>query len=209
MKILKYIIAVLVLTSTTISFSQKKKFVVGSPSFNVLYKGFDNLVEIGFAKKKTKYTVECIGCDTIIKVKSSNNLYVLKPGIDSIPEVVLHIKNKSGELLQTVKYKSLFVPKPTIIWGKLNGFDTIDSLQPEVKLYLKKSIDFSIWYSIQSWKITLGNRTFVGERNQLSTEVLEFMKKVKSGVVLVELKYIDPVLRKKGECVKEVFILNL
>ncbi len=52
MKILKYIIAVLVLTNSAISFSQKNNFTVSTPGVNILYKGYDNIIEIGFVKKR-------------------------------------------------------------------------------------------------------------------------------------------------------------
>jgi len=209
MNTLKYIIVVLIGFNTTISFSQKNNFTVSTPNVNVLYKGFDNIIEIGFVKKKTKYTVDCIGCDTLFKVKNNDNLYVIKLGLDSLPEIEIRINNKKGKLLQTVIYKTICVPNPSVKLGKYNGFDRIDSLTSETKLTIKKNIDFSIWFSIRNWKITVNDKVFTGQRNQLSNEVLNFMKEAKKGVILVELMYIDPVLRRKDAIIKEIFILNL
>lgn len=208
MKSLKYIIAVLVFTNTAISFSQNNNFTVSTPAVNILYKGFDNQIEIGFIKKKVKYTVECIGCDTLFKAKKFDNLYVVKLGLDSLPEIEILIKNKKGKLLQTVIYKAIFLPKPSLKLGKYNGLDTIDSLTSDTKLSVKKNIDFFISYVVGRWKITINGKTFIGHGSDLSKEVLDFMKEVERGVVLFEVNYYGPYSKGKAK-VKEVFILNL
>lgn len=128
MNSLKYIIVVLIGFNTTISFSQKNNFTVSTPNYTVLYKGFDNIVDIGFVKKKVKYSIECIGCDTLIKLKKFENKYVIRAGVDSLSSVEILIKSKKGKLLQSVVYKTIFLPKPSLKLGKYNGLDRIDSL---------------------------------------------------------------------------------
>lgn len=76
-----------------------------------------NVIEIGFVNKRLKCNVKCIGCDTLIEVKKFDNLYGIKLGLDSLPEVEIRINNKKGELLQSVIYKTVFVPKPSLKLG--------------------------------------------------------------------------------------------
>jgi len=205
---MKYIVIVLILIQSTISFAQKNNFTVSTPDVNILYKGYVNIIEIGFVTKKTKYTVECIGCDTLIKLKKFDNLYVLKLGLDSLPEIEILIKNKKGKLLQTVIYKTIFLPKPSLKLGDYNGLDRIDSLTSDTKLAVKKNIDFRISYVVGRWKITINEKTFIGHGSELSKEVLDFMKDVRKGVVLFEVYYYGPYSKGKAQ-VKEAFILNL
>lgn len=209
MNILKYIIVVLIVFNTTISFSQKNNFIVSSPSVRVLYKGVSNIIQVGFLKKKSKFTVECIGCDTIIKLKKYRNLYTLKLGMDSLSEITILIKNKKGDEVTAVKYKTFFPPTPIIKLDNYFGFESIDSLPSTFKVVHENHIPLHINYLIFNWRITLNNKTFTGSGKNLSVEVIDFMKEIKNGLILVEIDYSGTFYKGKHEIIKEAFILNL
>lgn len=209
MKILKYIIAVLIFINTAISFSQNKNFTVSIPYTLSLYKGVDNLVEVGFVEKKMKYTIECIGCDTLIKLKNTENRYVVKLALDSTSKITIVIKNKKGKLIQSTEINTFSPPKPILKLNNYFGFENIDSIPSTFKIVHEKHIPLHINYFIFNWKISIKDRIFEGKGKYLTDEVIDYMNEVKNGLMLVEIDYSGPFYKGKHDIIKEAFILNL
>ncbi len=189
--------------NTSIIFSQNENIIVSQPEMNTFYKGFSQIISIGFRHKKIeKLKVVCTQCDTIYS--SNDNYFVVKPGqSDSITIVVL---SKNDEILYSQKYKTRNLPIPTLKIDNSSPLDTITSLPNLMSLQNSIDANIKVGFVIMEWKAIINGRNFNGFGSKFSKEFTEFLEKQKKGIFMIEINYRGP--EKTSKTIKELFFFN-
>jgi hypothetical protein len=198
------LLLVLLVFKTSMAFSQNENIILSQPEMNTFYKGFSQIISIGFRHKKIKkLKVICVKCDTIHYLK--DNYYLVKPGQND--SITLEVFSKNDQILYSQKYKTRNLPIPTLKIDNFQPLDTISAL-PSL-LSLENSIDpnIRVGFVIMEWKTTINGRNFNGLGSKFSKEFTEFLEKQKKGMFMIEINYRGP--DKISKTIKELFFFNL
>lgn len=190
--------------------AQTKNVVLSLPHTNAIYKGFDNIIEIGFSKKILRnYTIDYAGCDTFYHL--SENQYVVRASeSDSIVSLKILFKNK---VVETVQLKSLEMPTPMIlINSKYTREFYLDTIPVIFNLVVPTGIPLQHNYQIKRWQISIDDKLFKGVGKMISSPMLvDYLKNVNShGKMIVEIEYSLPYrASNKTKTVREVWLYSI
>ncbi|MFK8044008.1 MAG: hypothetical protein AB8B72_00835 [Crocinitomicaceae bacterium] len=202
---LKTIILILFFYSIN-GISQTEKALVSMPDMGRLYAGYSVVIQVSFLRKKVKgYSLECIGCDTIRKIDSHSNRWMVKP--DLVSEVKVLIKNRKGKIIGQRKYKVFSPPLPVLFLDKIPGNSTVKALPESLYLRHREDVPLQAVFLSINWAIEVNGKLFRGSRGEISQEVKDYIAKTKKGIMIVTVKYYGP---EKGiKDLKEIFEYHL
>tara|TARA_B100000508_G_C11352466_1_gene224654 strand:+ start:60 stop:674 length:615 start_codon:yes stop_codon:yes gene_type:complete len=181
----------LILLTILFSFSgiaQKEKAIVSLPKSYAIYVGYDNIVKISFNKRRArKISIECESCEFIKPLNKDENEWLLR--VSEIKPVNIIVKNRRGK---KIGYKSFVVlppPKPIVHLDSLNAQFIIKDIPNRIKLKLPSSIPLNAGYQVRQWIAKIENKIFRGNGSFISDEVVEYLKKSKTGTIVFNIIY--------------------
>ncbi len=198
------LLLILLLFKTSTLFSQNENIIISQPETNTFYKGFSQIIRIGFSHKKVKKVkVICEKCDTIYYLK--DNYYLVKSAQND--SITIDVLSKNDKILYSHIYKTRNIPIPNLKIDDFQPLDTI-SVLPNL-LSLENSIDpnIRIGFVVMEWKTNSNGRNFNGFGSKFSKEFIEFIKEQKKGMFMIEINYRGP--DKISKTTKELFFFNL
>lgn len=185
----KTLLLSLVLFSNSL-LAQDKGVNITMPEIQLLYVGFDNLIEISFDKKSKKgVSLECVGCSRIERIDKAQNQWVIRT--DSVGPVTLIAKSKKGDTLSELKLKSFEFPQPNVFIDGIGCQNAITHLPESIALKLHESIPLNIRFLIKNWEATIDNKVYKVSGSKISTEVQEVILQKKQGTALLLINYMD------------------
>jgi hypothetical protein len=183
MKWIVRIISVFVVTYTS------AQLVVENPTFNVLYRGYENVIQLGSDNGDTTLTVVCGPGLTAIPM-GKGKFKVLVSGSNSMS--TLTTANKKYTLLtQTYKIKSL--PTPELIWGSTNSGQSVsDRSTDKIAVLYPDNVPLNAPFTIVSYTLSAKgvSKTFSGTGSRLTRAILEWLAQLSDGTsVTITAKY--------------------
>ena len=144
---IKFITILLLITSAKVLFAQG----IVQNKISILYKGFENKVELGSANGDS--TLRLAGEDVIIEKKF--NYWIVKP-VQGMRSAKLFAINKSGDTLNKTEFTIRSLPKLTLYIGRFESGEKITNFQ-ERKLMVKMPFQCMIQpeTKINNWKIEI------------------------------------------------------
>ncbi len=191
----KSVCSVLLVFLSNSSFSQG---VVGMPEFNVLYHGYDNIVQLGFQDGLIDVSLKAEGA---ILTKTSNGYIVRTVKGSRQTEIIGTLKN--GDTVCHYSYRNMTLPKPVLFWG--TGVDGGVASSEESLLVLRcpAGVIFENEFNIIDWKVTIGDQTIRGKGDHLNDEVRKciYSQELKDVTVSVEVNFnanLNPLTQKSA-----------
>jgi hypothetical protein len=184
----KYIFIIFILISTSF-FSQNKNVEIGMPEIQILFVGYDNILNHSFIDKiHKKIRLECEGCDTIHKIQNEKNLWVIR--VDKIKPVKIIARKKNGKILKEIDLKVVSTPPPLVYVNNVAVNNKITSQPDKIALKHHESTPIIASFTILSWKIIIDNIEFIGSRNIISENVKTLINQKKKCKAIIEIKYL-------------------
>ena len=163
----KTVCSVLLVFLSNASFSQG---VVGMPELNVLYHGYDNILQLGYQDALVDVSLKAEGATL---TKSSNGYIVRTVKGSRQTEIIGTLKN--GDTVCHDYYRNMSLPNPALFWGTGEDGGVASSEEKLLVLRYHHGIVMENKFLISSWQIAIGDRVFSGKGNILSTNVKEFI----------------------------------
>lgn len=190
--------------------AQTGNAVIGLPNSSVLYRGYDNVVEIGFTHKiPKKYSIEYAGCDTFYHL-TGNKYAIRATETDSI--VSLKIQTKGNKLVETIHLKTVELPSPVIlINGKYTNQLQLDTIPEVFSLITPPSVPVKHYYPIQRWTIRIDDKVFKGRGIVASTpQLIDYLHTTKNmGMMIIEIEYHTAYQSKTAKKIREVWLFGM
>jgi hypothetical protein len=150
--------------------------IVGLPELSILYKNYENIVQIGSVKGE----VQQVSAENAVIKKSRQNKYLITPSGDA-KMVELRVKTSSGENVHLFKVMAL--PKPTLFINNLDklSLNTSENHQITMTVGYPPYVPLDLPYTITKWYISYGsgNKPFVGIGNTFPKALVDELKKQK------------------------------
>lgn len=97
------------------AFESAAQGVISFPEYNILYRAYDNRVELGAGSMTESLTLEGEGVNVLKQADSSFIVKISGTG----RSVALNVKNtKTGEIIAQWSYRVMNLPPPVLFWGK-------------------------------------------------------------------------------------------
>lgn len=186
-------------------FESAAQGVISCPEMAILYRGYDNKLELGAGKKTEFLTLEGEGVSVQKQADSSFIVRISGTG----RTVVLNVKNtKTGKIVAQWNYRVMNLPPPVLFWGKYVDGSKITLDQEELSATYDDSGLFGdskfavLVYEVQiegfDWVFKVGG-------DKITPEIIEAVKKarvLKEGreieiTVVAKVSGRDHILRKK------------
>ncbi len=203
----------LFLFSSIVCFSQDNgNVVVSIPNSNHVFVGFNNVVELGFSKKKSKTIhITCSNCDTLYFLKE--NKWVIRPK-SADQQLVLIIKNHKNQILHEREIPVFKLPQPSVkINGEFVSKTYLDTFPICMTLQLPEYIPIQSAFRIRQWKIRIDDRIFSGKgtciAKQDNQELFEYLKQKGIGLLIFECEYESFESGKEQQKIREVWNFRL
>lgn len=159
--------------------------LVSMPEMNILYKNYDNVLNMGFANGLQNLTIQIEGAKW---KKSGNGCYTIRPDEYS-REVKLLVFNQAGEKLKEQYYRCVNIPEPQLYWG-LSG-DGEEAAPEETNIFVRNRHDYEPYYNESfrptEWTVSIGETSVKGTGNKLSKEVSDLIYSQKQKEVNVKI----------------------
>lgn len=175
-------------------FGQENNVVIGIPEANTLYRGYTNIIQIGFTNKSRDFILKCKECDTIYSFNDKINEYVVKPGSSRALTIEIYDKKQENKLLGKKEYRVSRLPDPTLfIDGSKQGEELGYLPRAIFTKYLSENYQKAS-FTVLKWEIFLGEKSYVGTGNRVSEDVIEALKQnpSKAEIIYVYVIYIGP-----------------
>ncbi len=173
---MKILASTLLLFLSGLTFGQNYHAAVELPEMNIMYRGYNNKVEVAVNNADSSdVVVECSGCE----VKKSGSGYVVNPTGRS-RELYLSVLVRQKDSLiaiKKIKYRVSNLPYPELYWGgSKNG--TKANIRSK-KLFAKypPDIPLNATFKVLSWELQTKNDTITGSGSNLSS-TQETLKKI-------------------------------
>ena len=185
-KVMKWIIGII--SAFVITYTNAQ-LVVENSTFNVLYRGYENIVQLGSDIGDTSLTVVCgPGLTTIPMGKGK--FKVLVSGSSSMSTIT--VANKKNTLF-TQAYKIKSLPTPELIWGSTaSGNPVFDRSIEKLAVRYPENVPLNASFSIVSYTVSASgaSKTFSGTGSQLTRQIIEWIEQLPNGTsVTITAKY--------------------
>jgi hypothetical protein len=165
------------------------QLVVENSTFNVLYRGYENIVQLGSDIGDTSLTVVCgPGLTTIPMGKGK--FKVLVSGSSSMSTIT--VANKKNTLF-TQAYKIKSLPTPELIWGSTNSGQSVsDRSTDKIAVLYPDNVPLNASFTIVSYTVSAKgvSKTFSGTGSRLTRAILESLEQLPDGTsVTITAKY--------------------
>ena len=181
----------LILLTILFSFSgiaQEDKAIVSLPKSYAIYVGYDNIVKISFNKRRVrKISLECESCEFIKPLNKDKNEWLLR--VSEIKPVNIIVKNRRGKEIGSKSFIVLPPPKPVVHLDSLNAQFIVNDIPKRIKLKLPLSIPLNAGYQVRQWTAKIDNKIFKGKGSFITDEVVEYLKKSKTGTIVFNIFY--------------------
>jgi len=159
--------------------------LVSMPEMNILYKNYDNVLNMGFANGLQNLTIQIEGAKW---KKSGNGCYTIRPDEYS-REVKLLVFNQAGEKLKEQYYRCVNIPEPQLYWGFSK--DGEEAAPEETNFFVRNRYDYEPYYNQSfrptEWTVSIGETAIKGTGNKLSKEVSDLIYAQKQKEVSVKI----------------------
>jgi hypothetical protein len=159
----KSVCSVLLVFLSNSSFSQG---VVGMPELNVLYHGYDNIVQLGFQDGLDDVSLKAEGA---ILTKTSKGYIVRTVKGSRQTEIIGTLKN--GDTVCHYYYRNMFLSTPVLFWGTAEDGGQASSEESLLVLRYPNGVIFENEFNIIDWMVTIGDQTIKGKGDHLNDEV--------------------------------------
>jgi hypothetical protein len=175
--------SVLVVTYST------AQLVVENSTYNVLYHGYENIIQLGSDNGDTTLRVLC-GPGLTATALGKGKFKVLVSGSNSMSTLTM-ANNKNTLLTQTYKIKNL--PTPELVWGSTaSGNPVFDRSVERLSVRYPENVPLNGSFSIVSYTVSASgaSKTFSGAGSQLTRQTLEWIEQLPDGTsVTITSKY--------------------
>ena len=159
--------------------------LVSMPEMNILYKNYDNVLNMGFANGLENLTIQIEGAKW---KKSGNGSYIIRPDENS-REVKLLVFNQAGEKLKEQYYRCVNIPEPQLYWGFSRDGEKAEP--EETNFFVRNGHDYEPYYNESfrptEWTVSIGETAIKGTGNKLSKEVSDLIYAQKQKEVSVKI----------------------
>lgn len=181
----------LIILLTLGNFSYSQNSAIELVEFNVLYRGYDNIVKIAF-QDSSDTVIELAGTNVEIS-KKDDFIYIVKAGNGILAELFLIRKSESSsDTIYKKQFSLNFTPDPTIYWGP--NMSGTKANREEDRLFAKYPghIPLNATHKIRKWKIIYGEKEISGI-GTLHTKAKEFLNTLpENSTVIIECEVIMP-----------------
>lgn len=183
---MKWIVRIVSMFIVTYSSAQ---LVVENPTYNVLYRGYANIVQLGSDNGDTTLRVVC-GPGLTATALGKGKFQVLVSGSSS--SSTISVANKKNMLFtQTYTIKNL--PAPELVWGSTSsGKPVFDRSVERLAVRYPENVPLTGSFSIVSYTVSASgaSKTFSGTGSQLTRQLLEWIEQLPNGTsVTITAKY--------------------
>lgn len=183
---MKWIVRIMSVFVVTYSSAQ---LVVENSTYNVLYRGYANIVQLGSDIGDTTLRVVC-GPGLTATALGKGKFQVLVSGSSS--SSTLTMANKKNTLLtQTFKIKNL--PTPELVWGSTAcGNPVFERSIERLAVRYPENVPLTGSFSIVSYTVSASgaSKTFSGTGSQLTRQIIEWIEQLPDGTsVTITAKY--------------------
>jgi hypothetical protein len=197
---IKVIITLLLITSAKVLFAQG----IVQNKISILYRGFENKVELGSANGDSTLRLE----GENVTIEKNFNYWIVKP-VQGMRSAKLFAINKFGDTLNSQVYSIRNLPTTVLNLGQFEDGQNITNLQDR-KLVVKMPYQCMIQpeTKINDWNLQIeDNETFTGKGDFLSDDVIKKMSNLKNGTLIkIKCNYIMNGMTKTKSA---AFTLNL
>ncbi len=161
-------------------FESTAQGVISCPEAAVLYRGYDNKLELGAGRKTEFLTLEGEGVGVQKQADSSFIVRISGPG----RMVVLNVKNtKTGKVVAQQSYRVMNLPSPVLFWGKYADGSKITLDQEELWANYDDSDllgDLKLAVLVYEVQIEGFDGVFKVGGNKITPEISEAVKKARA-----------------------------
>jgi hypothetical protein len=163
--------------------------LVSMPEMNILYRNYDNILNVGFANGLENFNIQIEGAKWI---KSGKSTYIIRPDENS-RLVKMLVFNQEGEKSEYY-YRCVNIPAPELFWGSSYG---TNAAPEETNLFIRLRGAYFPFYNESfrptEWTVSIGDASVTGTGNKLSKEVsnLIYAQKQKEVNVKITSAYIS------------------
>ena len=183
---MKWIVRIMSVFVVTYSSAQ---LVVENSTYNVLYRGYANIVQLGSDIGDTTLSVVC-GPGLTATALGKGKFKVIVSGSNS--SSTISVANKKNMLFtQTYKIKNL--PAPELEWGSTaSGNPVFDRSVDRLAVRYPENVPLTGSFSIVSYTVSASgaSKTFSGTGSQLTRQIIEWIEQLPDGTsVTITAKY--------------------
>ncbi len=140
--------------------------VVGMPEFNILYHGYDNLLQLGYKEGLVDVSLKAEGA-TLTKSADGYIVRTLKGSRQT--EITGTLKN--GDTVCHQYYRNLYLPPPTLYWGDSQNGGAASAEESLLLLRYPPGIILESEFNIIDWEVIIGDQTLSGKGDHLNDQV--------------------------------------
>lgn len=179
-----------------IGFSQG---VVQMNEINVLYRGYENVIEIGVPKGLKEYTVFAEGAT----IRKQGDRWIVKTLDQKF--VTVGVLNQKGDTLGKQEYRCLYMPNPEVHFGGILNGGTVSDLSAELTIEYSQLfwVTPNINWKFVSFEVQFpeSNETYSITGNKITSSIQEMIKSKPLPAtisILATVEGPDGILRKCG-----------
>lgn len=150
-----------------------------------IFRGVDNEVRIQFDNDEIDLELSCPYCDTFY-LSNKHNTYVIRETKAKFVKILILDTSNLDKTLGSIEIPIVNLPSPMLyIGGSMNG----TKLDRNATKFNLKSIhnDKESFFSIEHWKVIIGENVFTGSGENLTDELIEELKsgRIKDGLAAI------------------------
>lgn len=161
-----------------LGFNGTAQGVISFPEYNVLYKGYDNVLVIGAEQRIESLVLEGNGLSI---TKSNDSCFILRvSGTGRTAQI--NVKNKLGKSLGTWQFRVMNFPQPVLHWGIYSDGSEVSLDQLTIRAdYGEKALWGDVDLEIKSYEINsdLFEKPLKISKGLITQEVIEALEKAK------------------------------
>lgn len=157
-------------------FESEAQGVISFPEYNILYRAYENRVELGAGGMTESLTLEGEGVNVL---KQADSSFIVRIS-GTKRTVVLNVKNtKTGKIVAQWTYRVMNLPSPVLFWGKYPDGSKITLDQDElVANYNDTGLFGDSKFTILVYEVQIEGtqETFKVSGNKIIPEIIEGLK---------------------------------
>lgn len=188
--------------------SQSDQYALSLPEYNILYRGYNHIMELGTNNGYGSYKIITEGIslkkkyreiyhynDTLERIDSVA-VFIAKVTTTDVEAKIIFLDSISNDTLSIHNFNVLPLPPPSIYLGTIANGTSVSkaAITAMTRLFAKypPEIPLNATFEVSSWEISVSTDgvTVNGNSPKLSNEALEKLKQVEKGsVVRISAKY--------------------
>ena len=156
------------------------QLVVENSTHNVLYRGYDNIIQLGSDSGDTSLTI--LGGPGVTVTKKSKGRFSVRV-MGEIKSTTLTVKGKMGTLL-TYTYSVKSLPTPEIYWGAISSGNTVlDRSERNLSVQYPDDFLLDVPFKVQYFSVTASDQPKVVNvtGDKLTEELVNWLAQLPDG----------------------------